>query len=595
MIDVVSQADSDQRLTYKLCVDGKKINPCSSGEVDLWGFESEPTYENKQKRLNEERNFLADMQKEMEKLIELSHMNFSDLTYESQVALAQKSRKAISIISERIKDLRHLKLSKEIVLKKLQSKIEVNWKNSQYAMVISSIRTALIQIEICIDDFLKCNERLCQHAAQIDNAVKYLRSSKEVNIQTQGNLVCLANSETDEDLQPHLVKQRSERWLHIRKTFVVTGSTIHKAIGLDTLKKQREHLDVASGKKDPPENSADLQAMFDYGTANEVTAVATFVSTVLPSFCPEGMFYEEGCYIEEKDGKSLLVVSPDGSIRHCDDPSNVLFGIEIKCPVPDKTYTTPVHYTIPRYYIPQILSEMNALKANRLFFLSYSKESMTVHLAEFDEDLWSDIVQEIQSLDVEHLPKRKKLSVENLRQKIDIYQKQNVKLIAEIKSKTAQICDHVSDMSCGKRIFHHNNSEYNQSPDGENSLMEMLKTNIRCTEVINKCHRLCVQKASEVMVFLVSDLDRAYKAERVHAYPIAYGLRGYSVKSESARKLIQSVLSALFMSGIYTPAVAYDGEWASLAFKTDTGKPLTVLELQRKVYSNVKKRRRLKS
>lgn len=78
MIDVVSQADSDQRLTYKLCVDGKKINPCSSGEVDLWGFESEPTYENKQKRLNEERNFLADMQKEMENLIELSHMNFSD-------------------------------------------------------------------------------------------------------------------------------------------------------------------------------------------------------------------------------------------------------------------------------------------------------------------------------------------------------------------------------------------------------------------------------------------------------------------------------------------------------------------------------------
>ena len=103
--------------------------------------------------------------------------------------------------------------------------------------------------------------------------------------------------------------------------------------------------------------------MFDHGTVNGVNAVATFVSTVLPSFCPEGRFYEEGCYIEEKDGKLVLVVSQDGSICHCNDLSNVLFGVEIKCPMPGKTHTTSVHYTIPRYYIPQILIEMNALKA----------------------------------------------------------------------------------------------------------------------------------------------------------------------------------------------------------------------------------------
>ena len=586
MIDVVSQADSDQQLTYKLCVDGKKINPCSSGEVDLWGFENVPTYEQKQKRLNEELAFLDKMHKDIEKYIQFSHTVISDLAKDDQDDLAHNCQKSLFIVSERIKDLRHLKLNKELVLKKLQSKIEGDWKSSQYAIVISSIRTALVRIEICIDEFLKCNESLCKHAANINNATKYWRNAQEVNLQTQGNLICLGSSDTDEDV-PAVVKQRSERWFQIRKTSLVTGSTIHKAIGLDSLKKQREHLEVESGKKEPPEVSAALQAMFDHGTINEVNAVATFVTTVLPSVCPEGMFYEEGCYVEERNGKAVLVVSPDGSIRHCDDPSNVLFGVEIKCPMPDKTYTTPVHYTIPRYYIPQILSEMNALKVDQLFFLSYSKESMTVHLAEFDEELWCAIFAEIQSLDLDHLPKRKKLSVESLKPKIERYQTQKVKIIAEVKSKTAKICDHSPDTWDGNRIFHNNDDEFEL--DKENNLKDVLKTFITCKELISKCHKLCVQKASEVMVFLVSDLDRTYKAEKVHAYPIAYGLRGYSVKSESVRKLIQSVLRALFMRGIYTPAVSYDGEWGSLALKTETGTPLTVLELQREVYNDVKK------
>ena len=167
------------------------------------------------------------MHKEIEKYIKFSHTVISDLAKDDQVELAEKCRTAVFIVSERIKDLRHLKLNKEIILKKLQSKIEGDWKGSQYAMVIGSIRTALVQIEICIDEFLKCNERLCKHAAQIINATKYWRNSKEVNLQTQGNLGC--HFDTDED-------NPSERWFKIRKTSLVTGSTIHKSIGLVSLK-----------------------------------------------------------------------------------------------------------------------------------------------------------------------------------------------------------------------------------------------------------------------------------------------------------------------------------------------------------------------
>lgn len=34
MIDAVSKRDPDQLSTYKICVDGKKINPSSKGEIN---------------------------------------------------------------------------------------------------------------------------------------------------------------------------------------------------------------------------------------------------------------------------------------------------------------------------------------------------------------------------------------------------------------------------------------------------------------------------------------------------------------------------------------------------------------------------------
>lgn len=68
MINKVSQSDPDQTRTYKICVDGKKFNPCSKGEVDLWGYEDKPTYKEKQTRLAEEKEFFVDTQTMIEGL-----------------------------------------------------------------------------------------------------------------------------------------------------------------------------------------------------------------------------------------------------------------------------------------------------------------------------------------------------------------------------------------------------------------------------------------------------------------------------------------------------------------------------------------------
>ena len=111
---------------------------------------------------------------------------------------------------------------------------------------------------------------------------------------------------------------------------------------------------------------------------------------------------------------------------------------------------------------------------------------------------------------------------------------------------------------------------------------------MRADEAISTCHRLSCRKASEVLVFLLADLDRIHKPEVPHAFSVAYALKGYSMKSEIMRKMTQDVLNELFVQGLYTPVVSYDGQWASLSIRDEFGKPLTLLELQRSVYNEVK-------
>ena len=585
MIEKLAQSDPDQHQTYKMCVDGKKVNPCSGGEVNLWNYEDTPTFKDKQIRLAEEKVFFEESHFHLERHLSAERTSTDDLPESEVVKLAEKCRESVSVLSNRIKDLRQRKVKKSLVLQKLLDKCQSDWRSSQYSMVISSIRTSVYQVDNCIEDLLSANDNFCKYARDMTTQCPPDSDSSTITMQTQENYVCLGNSNES----PPLTRQRTDAWFRLRETALVTGSSINKAIGLEGLKKQKEYLQEKVGLKAPAPVSEDLQRRFDYGTENEVNAVATFITTFLPAFCPELSFYEEGCYIVEgHDGNPHLIVSPDGSVRNQEKESDVIAGIEIKCPYPGKNFTTPVHYEIPRYYIPQILSEMHCLGVNNLYYMSYSAESMAIHNAEFQLSLWNRISEEITNVNANKSPKKLSDGLPKLKAEIDEYRKTKVSLIAEVKSRKAILCDHPdADVS---RIYHTTSAASTMVSKKPVDLSEVYRTYMRCEGLITECHRLCAIKASEVLVFLVADLDRVYKQELPHAFPVAYGLKGYSMKTEAMRKMIQDVLLCLFMKGLYTPVISYDGQWAKLALQTQHGAPLTLLQLQRNVYNDVKSR-----
>ena len=67
------------------------------------------------------------------------------------------------------------------------------------------------------------------------------------------------------------VKQRTEIWAKIREMCSVTGSTMHKALGLNTLQDQKLHYDIKFCGKEPPAPTEEVKKMLNYGTENEVT------------------------------------------------------------------------------------------------------------------------------------------------------------------------------------------------------------------------------------------------------------------------------------------------------------------------------------
>ena len=179
--------------------------------------------------------------------------------------------------------------------------------------------------------------------------------------------------------------------------------------------------------------SAELQAKFDHGTENEANAIATFASVVVPLLYEASYVFEEGCTFISENNQKLMVVSPDGTLR---TPNHDICAVlEVKCPV-SADYKLPVHYTVPKYYICQLLAEMAAMQVSQAIYICYSSESTTVCIASFDENLWEEIMLEVKRIygdvHIENIkvPTRKSPAVSRLMKLIETFSAENVKFLS---------------------------------------------------------------------------------------------------------------------------------------------------------------------
>ena len=104
-----------------------------------------------------------------------------------------------------------------------------------------------------------------------------------------------------------------------------------------------------------------------------------------------------------------------------------------------------------------------------------------------------------------------------------------------------------------------------------------------------KSHELSRKKAAEILTFILSDSDREKSQYGIDHIPIAYGMKGYSLKVETMRKLIEDVRNKCKDEGINILTGVSDGQWFKIVSQDINGNPLTRLQYQKCIWNDVMK------
>ena len=215
---------------------------------------------------------------------------------------------------------------------------------------------------------------------------------------------------------------------------------------------------------------------------------------------------------------------------------------------------------------------MAAMSCESLIYVCRTPSSSTVFEVPFYERLWQTIIEEsVRGLSTrKHIskPKKKIPILNDLKQKLKLYKGSHVHFSCEIPSLIASPCSHdmtvVNDLS---NVHCMHTSTYWPVEHGfltkydRTSLpcvrKDFLKVD-RCLEAMYEIQRL---PAKEVLVAIISDMDRIKEAEQVHAMPISYGLSGYSLHGSTLRIFFTELVEVCFAKWLTVRALSADGQF----------------------------------
>lgn len=360
------------------------------------------------------------------------------------------------------------------------------------------------------------------------------------------------------------------------------------------MKEMKQHYEVNVAKTKTMDFSEEGKIRMAHGTEHEIHAAATFACRVMPFLCDrEDVFVEEGArFIASETNQSFIEVSSDGTIRKQLSETGVSSAcekiIEIKCPYPQEN-KCPVQYTLPQYYVCQLLCEMKAANVTSGYFASYSKESTAVHLVTFDEELWTVIYSEAKSLygmDPSVCPKKMPLEKAALGARLKSFTQNNVELVMEIPSVTAVVQDHSPIEDTNSPYVWPGRTENVLPHERPGIVMDLVTYLQQGKQAIYDVHQVCRRRATEILGFLLSDTDRVWNPEAPHHIPVAYALKGYSLPVQNARRMVDKVLQELYEQKVRVACTSFDGQFIQMVVRGLDDKPHTVMQLQKDVWKD---------
>ena len=199
---------------------------------------------------------------------------------------------------------------------------------------------------------------------------------------------------------------------------------------------------------------------------------------------------------------------------------------------------------------------MKATHTNVLLFASCSKESVAVSFVDFQPMMWQSLYNYADELYGENNPTKpseiQPMSLE-LKESIKEYSQRNSILIAEVP-----LVNTIDNKMLQNRKW--KNINYS-TPDWRAINCEIVDLCDETISLLDKCNNLLRRKATELLLFVATDTDRVFNKDLPVSVPIAYGMKGKSIRLDTAHNIINVVQNKLKEEKNSVLIEALDGQW----------------------------------
>ena len=278
--------------------------------------------------------------------------------------------------------------------------------------------------------------------------------------------------------------------------------------------------------------------------------MGTLLALIMPALFPHCHKLKEcGSFFTGVDKfPELIEDSPDGIIE-CEDTCkgkqcrNLIgypigkLAVEIKCPFsPLKNPTMlPVTYKMPHYNACQVLTYMKVTKTRNLLFASCSPESLSVTFVDFERNTWDRLFNFAKEkyADLE-ISKPTEIQPESLilKEEVKKYANENCLLVAEVPTLVTFDDQSLSTSPMpqeSNKMYRQRKKVRPTTPDWQELNENIVNLCDRNIILLEKANESLHRKATELLLFVASDSDRAFCKDIPSSIPIVYGLKGKSI------------------------------------------------------------------
>ncbi|CAG2249899.1 unnamed protein product [Mytilus edulis] len=181
-------------------------------------------------------------------------------------------------------------------------------------------------------------------------------------------------------------------------------------------------------------------------------------------------------------------------------------------------------------------------------------------------------------------PTKKRPESKVIKEKIASFLSNNVSFLGEFKSLKVIPCnDENHETSSGMYYSHKMDIQIRSNID----LREVQLYAEETERLIKEHFKLDTERPSDIIVFMLSDLDRTFDPQKPYVYPVAYGYSSKTLKVETVRNMLDYLRRELMSYDINVQVEAFDGQFIKLAIDGKDGSSLTLLQERKKHWKEV--------